>query len=233
MPEFQCSAILFDLDGVLVDSTQAIVSVWTAWANQRSLDPARVLEVIHGRRTLEALQLLAPDPSNEAEVVELEKAVSYDPAGIMAVPGAARLLESISPERWCVVTSGMGDYARVRLQAAGLPLPRALVAADDVAEGKPHPEPYLKGAQLLGVSPEECLVFEDALNGIRAAHAAGMKVIGVATTFSVPELSEAEAVVETLERISVTGDIKVKIERRLALATEKQGIVLKPSSASE
>jgi len=212
MPQFQCSAVLFDLDGVLVDSTQSIVSVWTGWSKQHSLDPARVLEVIHGRRTLEALQLLAPHRSNEAEASQIEEAIIHQQDGVVAIPGAADLLNSLPPDRWCVVTSGIGEYARIRLGIAHLPVPRILVAADDVANGKPHPEPYLKAAQLLGVQPDDCLVVEDALNGIRAAHAAGMKVIGVATTYSATELKEADAVVRTLEGVVATGRITISAE---------------------
>ena len=215
MLQFQCSAILFDLDGVLVDSTQSIVSVWTAWARKHSLDPARVLEIIHGRRTMEAMQLLAPSDRNQADANEIEEAIIHQQDGVVAIPGAANLLKSLDADRWCVVTSGIGEYAKIRLGIAHLPVPRILVAADDVAYGKPHPEPYLKAAQLLGVNPAECLVVEDALNGIQAAHAAGMKVIGVATTYSAAELKEADAVVETLQNVSATGGITVQVGKRV------------------
>jgi sugar-phosphatase len=204
MPQLQCSAILFDLDGVLVDSTQSIITVWTAWAQKNNLKPEDVLGVIHGRRTLEALQLLAPHLNAGAEAHAIEAGITNIKDGTIAIPGAARLLKSLPADRWCVVTSGMGEFAKTRLQSANLPIPKVLVSAGDVTKGKPHPEPYLKGAQLLGMEPAKCVVIEDALNGIQAGQAAGMKVIGVATTYPAAELKEANVVVQTLDDITAT-----------------------------
>jgi sugar-phosphatase len=202
MPQFFCSAILFDLDGVLVDSTQSIVAVWTAWAQKNGLNPVKVLEIVHGRRTIEVLRVLSPNSDLEAEAQQIEAEITHQKDGTVAIPGAARLLQSLPADRWCVVTSGIGQFAEVRLQAAKLPIPRVLVASDDVVNGKPNPEPYLKGAKLLGMDPSKCVVVEDAPNGIQAGRTGGMKVIGVATTYSASELAEADAVVKTLERIS-------------------------------
>jgi len=214
MSDFQCAAILFDLDGVLVDSTQAIITIWTAWAEKNHLDPAKVLHVIHGRRTVESLQVLAPhlDPKSEAE--KLESAITHKKDGTVAIPGAANLLRSLPTDRWCVVTSGLREFAKVRLKDANLPLPQVLVAAEDVINGKPHPEPYLKGAQLLKADPAKCVVIEDAPAGIRSAHAGGMKALGITTTYAAAELGEADAVIQTMSQVRVSlreGQLQIQI----------------------
>lgn len=203
MPIFPCSAILFDLDGVLVDSTTAIVRHWRAWAEAQGLEAAKVLAVVHGRRTVEVLQLMAPHLDAPAEAKVIEERVSRDEDGISAAPGALELLESLPPERWCVVTSGTRALARVRLELARLPVPPVLVGADDVERGKPHPEPYWKGAQLLGVEARRCLVVEDAPAGLEAAHAAGMKAIAITSTFPASDLTRADAIVNGLVEIRV------------------------------
>ena len=122
------------------------------------------------------------------------------------LPGAADLLRSIPDGRWCVVTSGTRLLATGRLRVANLPTPGIMVSADDVTKGKPDPEPYLKGAKLLGTKPEECLVIEDAPAGVRAAHAGKMKVIAITSTFPKAELKEADALVRSLDQIEVTQD---------------------------
>ena len=122
------------------------------------------------------------------------------------MPGAADLLRSIPDGRWCVVTSGTRLLATGRLRVANLPTPGIMVSADDVTKGKPDPEPYLKGAKLLGTKPEECLVIEDAPAGVRAAHAGKMKVIAITSTFPKAELKEADALVRSLDQIEVTQD---------------------------
>jgi sugar-phosphatase len=205
MQKLCCAAVLFDLDGVLVDSTRAIVRHWTAWARNRDIDPAQVLAIVHGRRTIEVLQAFAPHLATPEEATRVEEAISNDTAGIVAITGAAALLSALPSQRWCVVTSGMGRLAFSRLRAAGLPLPRILVSADDVTKGKPDPEPYLKGAQLLGIVPKEGVVIEDAPNGIHAGNAAGMKVIAVATTYPASALEGANAIVPTLTKVQFTG----------------------------
>ena len=214
MPEFLCTAVLFDLDGVLVDSTESVIQVWTAWSKQNGIAPAETLAIIHGRRTMEALQLLAPHLDIKSEAEKIEAGITYK-KGTVAIPGAASLLKSLPVDRWCVVTSGLRKFANDRLQAAGLPLPRFLITADDVTNGKPHPEPYLKGGQLVGFKPSECIVVEDALNGIRAGKAAGMRVIGVATTYPPAELREADIVAKTLEEVTATAEdglITIRVE---------------------
>lgn len=198
MKKFNCGAILFDLDGVLVDSTRSVDRQWRRWAQENNLDPDKVMEIAHGRRTVEVVRLAMPHLDAEAEVPRLEKREAEDTEGVMVMAGAADLLARIPRERWCVVTSGTRLLATARLKLGKLPLPDVLVTAEDVSDGKPHPEPYLKGAELLGFDPSQCLVIEDAPAGIRAAHAAGMKAIGLTSTFAAAELSEADAVIESL-----------------------------------
>ena len=209
---FYCSAILFDLDGVLVDSTKSVARQWRLWAEENSIDPEKVLAIAHGRRTIEVVRILALHLDAKAEESRIEKREADDIEGVAVMPGAADLLKSIPDGRWCVVTSGTRYLATSRLRFAHLPIPRVLVAADDVQKGKPDPEPYLKGAQLLKVKPTECLVIEDAPAGIRSAHAGGMKAIALASTYPPAELHEADAVLENLGQIQIR---RVDAERRL------------------
>jgi mannitol-1-/sugar-/sorbitol-6-phosphatase len=209
---FYCSAILFDLDGVLVDSTKSVARQWRLWAEENSIDPEKVLAIAHGRRTIEVVRSLALHLDAKAEESRIEKREADDIEGVAVMPGAADLLKSIPDGRWCVVTSGTRYLATSRLRFAQLPIPRVLVAADDVQKGKPDPEPYLKGAQLLKVKPTECLVIEDAPAGIRSAHAGGMKAIALASTYPAAELHEADAVLQNLGQIQIRG---VDAERRL------------------
>ena len=203
---FRCSAILFDLDGVLVDSTHSVTRQWRIWANENNLDSARLLEIAHGRRTIEVVQLLTPHLATADEVAKIEQREAADTEGVRVMPGAAELVASIPNGRWGVVTSGTRHLATSRLGLANIPIPVVLISADDVVEGKPNPEPYLKGAQRLGVDPSECVVIEDAPAGILAAHAGGMKVIALASTYPVADLREAEAVIQSLTQIHVSFD---------------------------
>ena len=198
-----CSAILFDLDGVLVDSTGSVTRQWSMWAEENNIDPHTVLEIAHGVRTVEIVRRFAPHLDAEAEVKRLEKREALDHEGVSVMPGAAELLKSIPQGRWCVVTSGTRYLALSRLRLGKLPIPKVLVSADDVSKGKPDPEPYLMGANLLGMNAAECLVIEDAPAGIRAAHAGGMKAIGITSTYPAPALREADAVVQKLAQIRV------------------------------
>lgn len=215
MPIFSCSAILFDLDGVLLDSTGSVDRQWRAWAERKGVDPEKVMAIAHGVRAIEVVQRVAPQLDAEAEVRELEEGEAQDREGVFAMPGAAELVRTIPEGRWGVVTSGSRHLASTRLPWGGLPVPKVLVTADDVANGKPDPEPYLKGAHSLGFKPAECVAIEDAPAGIRSAHAAGMKVIGMASTYGAQELVEADAVVEGFRQISLQtrdGKLRLKIE---------------------
>src|SRR6266849_10859770 len=217
MKTFDCAAILFDLDGVLVDSTGSVTRQWRRWAEEHSLDPQKVLEIAHGVRTIEIVRALAPHLDAEAEVRRIEKREADDHEGVAVMPGAAELLKAIPEGHWCVVTSGTRYLATARLKLANLPIPNVLVSADDVSKGKPDPEPYLMGAKLLGMKPAECLVIEDAPAGIRAAHAGGMKAIAITSTYPASALQEADAVVQKLAQMRVKsseggGNLTVEVE---------------------
>jgi len=206
MIDFRCAAILFDLDGVLIDSTDSVDRQWRAWAREKGIGEEKVVSIAHGVRTIDVIRAIAPHLDAEAEVRGLESREADDQVDVAVMPGAAELIGAIPDGRWCVVTSGTRPLASARLRFGGLPVPKILVTADDVLHGKPHPEPYLRGAELLGVKPAECLVIEDAPAGIRSAHAGGMKVIALTSTYPASKLSEADAVVEKLMRIQIGPD---------------------------
>ena len=201
---FECDAILFDLDGVLVDSQAVVVRTWQEWAVEKDLDAGRILEVAHGRRPAEVVRLFAPHLDADAEARELERMETNDLEGVLEIEGARELLSSLPADGWTVVTSGTRVLASGRMQHVGLPLPERFVSADDVESGKPHPEAYLKGAEILGVSPEACVVVEDAPSGVSSAKSAGMRVIAVATTYREDDLHEADAVVASLTDFQAT-----------------------------
>lgn len=203
MRSFTCSAILFDLDGVLLDSTRVVAEQYTRWARENGLDPEYVMEAAHGVRTVEVIRRVAPhlDAVAETKKIEDREAVAD---GIVQIPGALALLKSIPRGRWAVVTSGTRFLAVNRMKKFGIPVPDIMVTADDVSNGKPDPEPYRRGAELLKTDPTECVVFEDAPAGIRSARAAGMKVISLPTTYPVTELREADAIVSGLADVKVT-----------------------------
>lgn len=198
MDRFGCDAVLFDLDGVLVDSMPAIERVWREWADLHGLDMADILAVAHGRRTAETISLVAPRLDAEAEARRLETKEIENTDNVRPIEGAAALLETLPPDRWAVVTSGTHALAHARLRACGLPIPEAFVGAEDVRRGKPDPECYLRGAKLLGVRPDRCVVVEDAPAGITAGRDAGATVIAVTTTHAASEVSNANAVTETV-----------------------------------
>jgi mannitol-1-/sugar-/sorbitol-6-phosphatase len=193
MVELSCDGLLFDLDGVLVDSTPAVERVWSKWAIEHNLDPDETVRVAHGRPSIATVRDILPDADYEAENEIILRGELEDTEGIVALPGARELLESLPSDRWALVTSCARPLADVRLKTAGLPIPKKKITCDDVCNGKPDPEPYLKGAALLGVPASRCIVFEDAPAGIRAGKAAGAIVIALRTTSPDPELEEAGA----------------------------------------
>jgi sugar-phosphatase len=197
MKRFECSAVLFDLDGVLVDSTAYVEQQWRRWASARGLRPEPFLRVCHGRRALETIRMAAPDLDAEAEVRAFIPVDEPDTAPMGPLPGALRLLDALPLRSWAVATSGVRPIATARLRRAGLPVPPVLVCAEDVTRGKPSPDAYLLAARELGVSPPDCLVVEDAPAGVQAARAAGMTVVGLTTTHPVDQL-DAHACAESL-----------------------------------
>ena len=198
MKRFECSAVLFDLDGVLVDSAAYVEQQWRRWASARGLRPEPFLRVCHGRRALETIRMAAPHLDAEAEVRAFLPAVEEADAEVISpLAGAAKLLDTLPVGSWAVATSGVRSVATGRLRRAGLPVPGVLVCAEDVTRGKPSPDAYLLAARDLGVLPSDCLVIEDAPAGIHAARAAGMTVVALTTTHRADQLP-ADACAESL-----------------------------------
>jgi mannitol-1-/sugar-/sorbitol-6-phosphatase len=197
MPRIQCRGLLIDMDGVLVDSTAAIARVWSRWAARHNLDPVYVTAFAHGRTSSASIQDLLPNESSEVHKEEdrwMLRGELEDVADVVALPGARELLAAVPSAQRVVVTSAAGNLAEVRLRAAGVwDLVHHLVTSNDVGHGKPHPEPYLKGAAALQLSPADCVVIEDASSGTRAGKSAGARILAIRTTSSDAELLAAGA----------------------------------------
>jgi len=193
MTSIRCRGVLFDLDGVLVDSTPAVARVWAGWAHEHGFDPDEVVKKAHGRPSIATIRELLPNADHAAENREVERREIADIEDVVPLPGAMELLQALPLDRWAIVTSCTRALAAVRIGAAGLPKPKQMVTSTDVQHGKPDPEPYLKGAQILGVPAADCLVIEDAPAGIRAGKAAGARVLALRTTTSDAELQQAGA----------------------------------------
>ncbi len=196
---FTCKAILFDLDGVLADSTAVVDRVWRVWADERGLDGDAIMDVAHGRPSAEIIRDFAPDLPVESEVELLEHREAEDLSGLVGIMGAAELVRSLPRTSWAVVTSGTTTVAQPRLAAVGIPEPPVLITAGDIIKGKPDPEGYLTAASRLGAPAAGCIVIEDSPAGLQAARAANMKTIGVTTTFSAESLTPVDALVRSLE----------------------------------
>lgn len=182
MTKLECEGVLFDLDGVLVDSTPAVARVWAWWAKQYGFDPDETVRVAHGRPSIATIRELLPNADHEAENSEVERREIEDVEGVVPLPGALELLTALPLDRWAIVTSCTKRLAYVRIRAAGLPEPKFIVTSDDIVRGKPDPEPYIKGARALSFAPADCIVVEDAPAGIRAGKAAESRVVALQTT---------------------------------------------------
>jgi sugar-phosphatase len=193
MTSIRCRGVLFDLDGVLVDSTPAVARVWAGWAHEHGFDTDEVVKKAHGRPSIATIRELLPNADHAAENREVERREIADIEDVVPLPGAMELLQALPLDRWAIVTSCTRALAAVRIGAAGMPKPKQMVTSTDVQHGKPDPEPYLKGAQILGVPAADCLVIEDAPAGIRAGKAAGSRVLALRTTASDAELQQAGA----------------------------------------
>jgi sugar-phosphatase len=195
MIAIRCSALLFDLDGVLIDSTPAVSRVWHRWAVERDLDPEAVVRMAHGRPSRTTIRELLPgvDIDIDHEDREVERREIADLDGVILLPGARELLNILPPERWTIATSCTRPLAEVRLRAAGLPIPKNMITSSDVKIGKPDPEPYVKAAAKLGFAASDCVVVEDVPAGIRAGKAAGARVIAFLTTMARRDLEDAGA----------------------------------------
>jgi sugar-phosphatase len=195
--------LLFDMDGVLVSSIGSVVRCWQRWAVKYGVPGGESFEVPHGQRAVDIITMLRPDIDPQEGLRVIEDLEMEDLADLTVLPGVKTLLESLPPERWAIVTSATKRLLLGRLTAAGLPIPERIISGDMVERGKPHPEPYIRGAELLGLRPAECVVVEDAPSGVGAGVAAGCRVLGVLGTHSLEELHEASWVVGSLEPMAV------------------------------
>jgi sugar-phosphatase len=200
----RCKGVLFDMDGILISSIESVERSWTRWALLRGVDPAEACRIAHGRRGVDSMAILRPDLDPEAETRIVEGFEIEDTGGVAGLPGVLALLAALPADRWTVVTSATGTLARVRLAAGGVPVPGRMVTAESVSEGKPNPAPYLAGAALLGLRPEECVVFEDAAAGAKAGRAAGCTVVATTFSHSIESLAAAHYLIDDLTAVGVT-----------------------------
>jgi len=192
----ESAAILSDLDGTLIDSSEAVQRVWDRFSKRHGLDTRTVIDYVYGRPPREAIRVLLPEADHEAEAAAIDAAELRDVAGVRGLPGAAELLNGGHP--LAIVTSCTDALARARLAAAGLPAPEVLISADSVAHGKPDPACFLLAADRLGVPIANCVVLEDSPAGITAGRLAGAQVIGLPTTRPREALVEADFLAEDL-----------------------------------
>jgi len=200
----ETKGLLFDMDGVLVSSIGSVVRCWRRWAKMYDIPDADTYEVPHGHRAIDIVKLLRPDIDPEEGLRAIEDMEMEDTEDLTVLPGVKALLESLPQERWAIVTSATKRLMLGRLKIAGLPVPTRIISGDMVERGKPDPEPYVRGAGLLGFKPEECIVVEDAPSGVGAGAAAGCRVLGVLGTHSFEELAQADWVATSLEKLQVT-----------------------------
>jgi mannitol-1-/sugar-/sorbitol-6-phosphatase len=187
-----CGALLFDLDGTLVDSSTVMERTWSTWAIMHGFNPKVVTALAHGRRAIDTVRDFLPNGNHYSEVTRLEAIELSELNDVFALPGAADALKMVMDGQWAVVTSGSRKLAMGRLEASGLPLPKVLIAGDDVGRGKPDPEGYIAAAIRLGRNPADCIAFEDAPSGLAAASAAGCTVVALTTTHAVGRLQGAK-----------------------------------------
>ena len=200
----ETKGILFDMDGVLISSIGSVVRCWRQWAEHYDVPNAEIYEVPHGMRAIEIVKQLRPDIDPQEGLRVIEDMEMEDISGLTVLPGVRTLLASLPLDRWAIVTSATHRLLIRRLEVAGLPIPQRIISADMVERGKPDPEPYRRGAELLGLPPEQCIVVEDAPSGVGAGIAAGCRVLGVLGTHSAEDLKAAMWIVPSLEDVTIS-----------------------------
>jgi mannitol-1-/sugar-/sorbitol-6-phosphatase len=196
--------LLFDMDGVLISSLGSVERSWQTWAERHGLDVRETIKTAHGMRAIETVRKLKPDVDHLAELKVIEDLEVEDNEGLAVLEGVLSILESVPQKFWTIVTSATERLARSRLAFAGIRVPQHIITADMVKEGKPHPEPYIKGAKILGRAPEDCIVIEDSTSGAKAGHAAGCKVLATTFSHTIQQLTAADWIVESLARVKIT-----------------------------
>ncbi|ROS24714.1 Phosphatase YfbT [Raoultella terrigena] len=217
----QCKGFLFDLDGTLVDSLPVVERSWCKWADRFGIPHDEVLNFIHGKQAITSLRHFLPGRSEEeiqAEFRYLEAVEAQDTDGITALPGAVALLTQLDSAGipWAIVTSGSVPVAHARHRAGGLPDAKIFVTAERVKHGKPAPDAYLLGAELLGLAPQACAVVEDAPAGLLSGLSAGCRTIAVNVPADAPRLDEADFVLTSLEELEIVrqpdGNVSVTLK---------------------
>lgn len=201
--QIRCKGILFDMDGILISSLESVERSWAKWCAMRDVDFDRAKAILHGCRAIETVARLRPDLDSENELKIIEAIEVADGEGVRILPGVLALIASLPAGSWTVVTSATEHLARTRLAQAGVPVPKRLVTADQVTWGKPHPEPFLAGAAMLGFAPDQCVVFEDSESGTQAGRAAGCTVIATTFSHTVDLLTAAHFLIPDLTAIKV------------------------------
>jgi sugar-phosphatase len=213
----EVAGVLFDMDGVLVSSIGSVLRSWRRWAKHYGLPNPEKIEIPHGVRAVDIMMELKPDIDKVEGLKLIEDIEVADTSDLEVLAGVRVLLESLPAHHWAIVTSATKRLLLGRLQAAGLPVPDRIISGDQVKKGKPDPEPYRRGAELLKAQPKDCLVVEDAPSGVRAGVAAGCRVLGVLGTHRADELREAGAnwIVQSLTNVRAEDR-----EGRIAIAIE-------------
>jgi sugar-phosphatase len=201
--EIRTEGILFDMDGVLISSIGSVIRCWRRWAKIYGIEDAENYEVPHGVRAVDVVRMLRPDIDPIEGLRVIEEMEIEDTGDLKVLPGVRSLLKGLPDDRWAIVTSSTKRLLLARLQAAELPVPSRIISADMVERGKPDPEPYRRGADLLGLQPPQCIVVEDAPSGVGAGKAAGSRVLAVLGTHPKEELQAADWVIPSLENLSV------------------------------
>jgi len=203
----ECAGLLFDNDGVIVSSIASVNRCWRRWAAHYGVPNAEKVEIAHGTRAVEIMQKLVPGVDVAEGLKLIEDMEIDDLHDIEVLPGVRKLLENLPKDKWAIVSSATYRLLVARLKGADLPVPEFIVSGDRVVKGKPHAEPYLKGAAMIGVAAGDCLVIEDAPSGVKAGKAAGCRVLGVLGTHTAEELREAgvDWVVGSLEGVTAVG----------------------------
>ncbi len=201
--------LLFDMDGVLISSIGSVNRCWRRWAAHYGVPNAEQFEISHGTRAVDVMLGLRPDFTDDQarEGLKLIEDMEIDDVDdLLVLPGVRELLNSLPVERWTIVTSATRRLMVARLKAAGLPQPARMITGSDVVNGKPHPEPYISGARILGLEPADCVVIEDAPTGVGSGKAAGSRVLGVLGTHAAEDLygAGAEWVVGSLTGLKAT-----------------------------
>jgi mannitol-1-/sugar-/sorbitol-6-phosphatase len=208
----ECKAIIFDLDGTLVDSIECVEKTWNTWCKKYNISLDKFSPAMHGITSYQTIKTIAPDLDTDKVVVEFDEIELKQTEGLKLIPKADKILNELPPEKWAIATSGSKKLATTRLSYIGLPIPKIMITADDITNSKPNPEPYLLAAKHLGIPADDCVVFEDSLAGIESGKAAGAKVIGLTALFKKDKLSKTDAVINDFSDIKIEiKDNKLKI----------------------